>query len=327
MNIREVMEMYGTNRVKRLIAGIPVETLNSYSEDELFAMFAEKLELRVPALIQSSVDDSIREIKGAHTVDSKASVGYSMTVEFSGDGNLYLVGSAVNSVLGEEIDAETRQLRMRLRGAGIQPAAAKSDFLRRLNYVEKELQQVSAYAEPWNRQELPRLFRQLVCLRKQQGVSQTTHTEAIEAEVFISHASEDKIDVAEPLYQMLTSMGYRVWYDRTALKLGDSLNTCISQALSKCRYGVVILSPDFFRKNWPQSELDGLMARQNASGKVIIPVWHRVDRDEVLKYSPILADKVAAHTSHGLDSVRDLIVEAIGPPDVPPRRFRNPLRT
>ncbi len=31
--------------------------------------------------------------------------------------------------------------------------------------------------------------------------------------------------------------------------------------------------------------------------KVILPIWHKVTRDEVLSYSPALADKFAFNTS------------------------------
>src|SRR6266446_2598344 len=63
------------------------------------------------------------------------------------------------------------------------------------------------------------------------------------------------------------------------------------------RFGIVVLLPDFFAKNWPQYELNGLAAREIDGRKVILPIWHNVDRDDVLAYSPMLADKVALHTA------------------------------
>ena len=63
------------------------------------------------------------------------------------------------------------------------------------------------------------------------------------------------------------------------------------------KYGIVVLSRDFFRKNWPEYELNGLVAREMNGVKVILPIWHNVTRDEVLSYSPTLADKVALNTT------------------------------
>jgi len=101
----------------------------------------------------------------------------------------------------------------------------------------------------------------------------------------------------------------------SALKMGDSLRRKIDEGLGLSRFGVVILSPNFFDKHWPQRELDGLAARETSSGeKVVLPVWHKVTREDVLRYSPPLADKVAANTSRGIDDVMARIIDVLGPP-------------
>ena len=101
-------------------------------------------------------------------------------------------------------------------------------------------------------------------------------------DVFIAHASEDKEAVARPLANRLRERGYRVWYDEFQLKVGMSLRRSIDKGLVGSRFGVVILSPSFFAKEWPQRELDGLVARETSGepGR-ILPVWHEVDHDAV----------------------------------------------
>ena len=105
--------------------------------------------------------------------------------------------------------------------------------------------------------------------------------------------------------------GLKVWYDDFTLTIGDSLRRSIDKGLARSRYGVVILSPYFFRKDWPQKELDGLTARERNGIKVILPVWHQVDKEFVLRYSPTLADRVAARMDKGIDQVVGEIVRAI----------------
>jgi hypothetical protein len=120
----------------------------------------------------------------------------------------------------------------------------------------------------------------------------------ISHDVFISHASEDKADVARPLADLLVDRGLDVWYDEFTLSVGDSLRRSIDRGLGSSRFGVVVLSPDFFRKEWTQAELAGLVAKQRASGgKVLLPIWHRITKDEVLSYSPTLADLKALSTA------------------------------
>jgi hypothetical protein len=130
-------------------------------------------------------------------------------------------------------------------------------------------------------------------------------------DVFIAHASEDKDSIARPLHEALAARGWKVWLDEAALELGDSLRQKIDQGLRECRYGVVVLSPSFFAKTWPQRELDGLVARETASGaKAILPIWHRIDHAGVATYSPMLADRLAAKSSDGIDVVVEK-VEAV----------------
>ena len=130
-------------------------------------------------------------------------------------------------------------------------------------------------------------------------------------DIFISHASEDKAEIARPLADHLKRLGLRVWLDEFELTLGDSLRRSIDHGLAGSRFGVVILSPAFFRKEWPNKELDGLVSREDGSEKVILPVWHRVSRDDIVTFSPILADKIAVSTSHGLEHVGSQILHAV----------------
>jgi len=115
-------------------------------------------------------------------------------------------------------------------------------------------------------------------------------------DAFISHASEDKEKVVRPLAKALDRMGFHIWYDEFELKVGDSLRQSIDKGLINSRYGIVILSWAFFEKNWPQYELNGLTAREIDGRKVVLPIWHQIEKKDVLAYSPSLADKVALST-------------------------------
>lgn len=114
---------------------------------------------------------------------------------------------------------------------------------------------------------------------------------------FISHASEDKDDIVRRLADALKNNGFEVWYDEFELKIGDSLRKKIDAGLINSRFGIVIISPSFVKKNWTEYELNGMVAREMNGHKVILPIWHKISKDEVLKFSPTLADKMALNTS------------------------------
>lgn len=130
-------------------------------------------------------------------------------------------------------------------------------------------------------------------------------------DIFMSHASEDKLQVALPLTSYLESRGYRVWLDEFELAVGDSLRRNIDKGLSAASFGVVILSPSYLQKAWTNRELEGLIARDDGHHILILPVWHNLSREDVLQYSPTLVDRVAVSTEQGIEYVGEQIVRAI----------------
>lgn len=145
-----------------------------------------------------------------------------------------------------------------------------------------------------------------------QGDSIQSSYSTREYDVFISHASEDKEAVVRPLAERLKADGLSVWYDEFELHIGDSLRQKIDRGLSKSRVGLVVLSPSFIRKGWTNYELDGIVTRTLDNRQVLLPIWHAISRDEVIEYSPSLADKVARSTSeYTIEQIASEIAEFI----------------
>jgi hypothetical protein len=147
----------------------------------------------------------------------------------------------------------------------------------------------------------------------------TSPLNTTEWDVFISHASEDKDGFVRPLAEKLRSEGLRVWYDEFTLVVGDSLRRSIDRGLAKSRFGVVVVSQAFLQKEWPQRELDGLVAREINGVKVILPVWHNIGHAEICTYSPTLADRMAVSSSKGIEHVAAELIRAIRRDDPNPR--------
>jgi hypothetical protein len=131
-------------------------------------------------------------------------------------------------------------------------------------------------------------------------------------DVFVSHASEDKAEIVRPLAQALQAVGLRVWYDEFELRIGDSLRRKIDMGLARSRFGVVVFSKSFFAKGWTNYELDGLVTRAVSGEQVLLPIWHNVTKQEVINYSPSLADKVARSTAtHTVEEIAAEIADVI----------------
>ncbi len=134
-------------------------------------------------------------------------------------------------------------------------------------------------------------------------------------DVFLSHASEDKGSVARPLREALKALGVSVWLDEAELRIGDSLRRKIDQGIRSSRFAVIVLSEAFFSKGWTNHELGGIVTRNVAGEQSMLPIWHDLTADDLRRYSPSLADKVALNTSsHSIEDIAQQIADVmVGP--------------
>lgn len=84
---------------------------------------------------------------------------------------------------------------------------------------------------------------------------------------FISYASEDRTESADPIEKELSQRGFAVWLDHKTLAAPKELEAQIQKGLSECHFGIVILSPRFLEKDWPMREIDTLFAIESIEGR------------------------------------------------------------
>ena len=131
-------------------------------------------------------------------------------------------------------------------------------------------------------------------------------------DVFISHASEDKDAIVRSLANALTEQGLKVWYDEFTLRIGDSLRQKIDRGLATSRVGLVVLSPSFISKGWTNYELDGIVTRTVSGEQILLPIWHNITKQEVMNFSPSIADKLARSTAtHTVEEIAKEIAELL----------------
>lgn len=143
-------------------------------------------------------------------------------------------------------------------------------------------------------------------------IRSASRTEAAR-DVFLSHASEDKDEIARPLREALETRGVSVWFDEIQIKVGHSIRQEIERGIAACRFGVVVISPHFFAKQWTNAELDALFSKKMDSGEnMVLPVWHRVSKDEVMRHSPLLSGILALNSAvMTVDEMADALAEAV----------------
>jgi hypothetical protein len=131
-------------------------------------------------------------------------------------------------------------------------------------------------------------------------------------DLFISHTSEDKDRFVRPLAEALRTRGVTVWYDDWELEVGDPLSERINDGLSHSRFGVVVLSPGFFNKNWPKAELEALAALEMRQGQTrLLPIWLDLGADEISSVAPLLLARVALRAEEGVEVVADKLASKV----------------
>lgn len=110
-------------------------------------------------------------------------------------------------------------------------------------------------------------------------------------DVFICHASEDKLNVVRPLVEALHSNDILCWVDELEISWGDSVSGKINQGLEKSRHVIVVISTSFLQKNWPKKELESAFSQEMADGSTRVLPLFVGDREALVIKLPLLSDK------------------------------------
>ena len=108
------------------------------------------------------------------------------------------------------------------------------------------------------------------------------------------HASEDKEAVVRPLATALGSAGISYWLDEAEIQWGDSITRKVNEGLAMSRFVIVLLSPAFLGKPWPQREFYSALSQESSTGVVrVLPVMIGDAQHEkmVLERYPLITDK------------------------------------
>lgn len=137
--------------------------------------------------------------------------------------------------------------------------------------------------------------------------------ENVEYDVFLSHSHKDKIDYVSKLSDILTKKGLIVFEDSKVFKIGDSQTDMMNQGIRNSRFVVLFISDDFMKSKWSEYEFKGFLNRVMKDDQVkILPIWHKVNAEDVYEYNPYLVDLFALNTSQAtIQEIADSIYEVV----------------
>ena len=181
-------------------------------------------------------------------------------------------------------------------------ARAKQEREAHRRRAEEATIELSAQTKEQNR-----LLREL--LAKKGGVQSSSEESVYQYDVFISHANANKGEFVNALKAALQRLNINIWYDANKIDWGDNWKLQIKNGLDKCRFGIVVISPEFLGREWTDKELNELLQRQNGTGqKVVLPLLYNITVEKMKEQYPQLTDFQARVVSPA-DRVEDIVID------------------
>lgn len=110
-------------------------------------------------------------------------------------------------------------------------------------------------------------------------------------DVFISHANKDKSDYIDLLYMAVKRLGINVFYDTEVLSWGDNWKQVILDGTANSEFAIIVISENFFGREWTEKELNEFLKQQNESGqKIVLPLLYNVSLEQLKKHYPQLEE-------------------------------------
>ena len=112
-----------------------------------------------------------------------------------------------------------------------------------------------------------------------------------EYDVFLSHANADKQSFVDELNSSLEKLGVRIFYDKKTLEWGDKWKDRILSGTKKAEFAIIVISENFFDREWTEKELGEFLGRQNRNGqKLILPIVHGITNEDLKHKYPSVAE-------------------------------------
>jgi RNA-directed DNA polymerase len=142
-------------------------------------------------------------------------------------------------------------------------------------------------------------------------------------DVFISHASEDKDDVARPIFEACQRAGVKAFLDEAHIGWGQSFTTKINSALGAARTILAVVSNRSVAKDWPLAEVNTALALEVNGHKKVVPL---LVGDPDLTRLPLIGAKDAMRWTGDADAVAARLKRALAG-DAPRRPAAAGLRS
>ena len=126
---------------------------------------------------------------------------------------------------------------------------------------------------------------------------------------FISHASEEQ-NFVDKLVTKLENYNLKIWYDKNKIDSGDSLIEKINTGLLQTKYGaIIILSRNYFDKNWCQEELKLILNMKINNNFIILPIYYKISYEYVIDNNIFFNDILPIYYKTNVENIAKKIYD------------------
>lgn len=95
----------------------------------------------------------------------------------------------------------------------------------------------------------------------------------------------------DKLYMIIRKLGINIFYDTDSISWGDKWKEQILNGTRESEFAIIIISNNFFGREWTERELKEFLSQQNDSGqKIVLPLLYKITPEELKEHYPEVGD-------------------------------------
>ncbi|KAI9119725.1 hypothetical protein K1719_009114 [Acacia pycnantha] len=114
-------------------------------------------------------------------------------------------------------------------------------------------------------------------------------------DVFISFRTETRNNFTSHLHAALKRASLEVFRDDKKLETGDEIARSLTQAIKDSTVSVIVFSEHYASSKWCLDELDQIMQYRKKEGQYVIPIFYKVDPEDVRNIGGTFKDAIEEH--------------------------------
>lgn len=132
-------------------------------------------------------------------------------------------------------------------------------------------------------------------------------------DVFISHASKDKNVYVDSLNAAVRKLGLNIFYDTDVLSWGDNWKQVILDGTKSSEFAIIVISNNFFDREWTERELGEFLSRQNENHqKIVLPLLYGISLNELKEHYPELGNiQCVSADEHNIEEIVILLAREL----------------